>query len=121
MKYALLFCLALLTGALMQSAAAADAPDCANVRELHNWEIKNRRTAFVQVSERRRFKVTVTWQCLSTLPLGVRVEARSACLARGDHVFVTSLDENSNSTEQRCLISAVENVPEEPEQRRSGE
>jgi hypothetical protein len=92
----------------MQSAAAADAPDCASVRELHNWDIKSRRIAFVRVPEGQRFKVTVMWQCLSTFPLGVRVEARGACLARGNHVFVTCLDENSNSTEQRCLISAVE-------------
>ncbi len=123
MKYALSFVILLFPFAIAPPAVAANEPDCASVRALRNWEIKGHRTAFVQASERHRFKVTVTWSCLSTAHYGVHVEARGACLARGDHVVLTVQNEHGDFTESSCMISEVEKVPEElpaPRGRSSG-
>jgi len=126
MKRVLSFCIAFLTGILVQPAVAGSRPlkeaTCAHVASIDNWRVRNPRKLMLDVrtqDTRGLFLVTLDRECFPRFPNNtLRVEARGECLAPGDSMFFTFPSSRSQPSdgETRCVVSMVQGtVPPQPE------
>lgn len=112
MKRALSFCFALLAGVVAQAAVAADespsGKNCADVRGIGKWRVKDPRTLFVNASQ-NRFMVVFSTECLGPSPSRLRIEARGACLAPGDLMTFSRARPRGGETaiDYRCVVDQV--------------
>ena len=110
-KLVRLLCVAATGVALAGSATAAPQPrdrGCAFVDQIYNFKEIDDRTAIVQTSPSRSFKVTFLNSCREMRwAFSARVEARPGiCLRPGDKMIF-----GDRGFQNRCIVSSVEPLP----------
>mgnify|MGYP003390791770 CR=1 FL=1 len=96
------------SAALRFGYTSARRHSCAFVNQIYNFKEIDDRTAIIQTSPRRSFRVTFFNNCREMRwAFSARVEARPGiCLSAGDKMIF-----GHNGFQDRCIISSVEPLP----------
>ena len=98
---------------VMVGSAASEEPQsnsrpCAFVNQIDNFKAIDERTAIIETSPSRRFKVTFFSTCRELKwAWSIRIDARPGiCLSPGDALIV-----GRDSFTERCIIQTIEALP----------
>lgn len=106
--------LSLISCVALAPAFAADEPDksgspCVFVSQIDHFQYVDDKTAILETSPSKRFKVTFFNTCRELRwAVFARVEARPGiCLSKGDKIVIG----RTHSMEERCIIDSIESMP----------
>jgi hypothetical protein len=104
---------AILPAAIVQASwAAEDKPTsspCALVSQIDHFQYLDDRTALLEVSPNKTYRVTFFNPCRELKwAIFARIEARPGiCLAKGDKIVVR----RDHGIEERCIVDTIEAMP----------